>query len=345
MVYGGGKKRSMRKRTYGRSTRPKSGKKGLTKKEKTQTRKIAKSVVNSLAESKYFNVSREIGEMSFNSAWWASATVQSEIAVLGFTTGFEKNVDAAGSTQSFKYGVNPSNGAQKNMESLELNRVFDSGEGQPLLQYAVEGNTIRPAYAESHWLLNRLAGNTEQFGDLANGCNYKVRMIRCKPRPTKGSFNSVRPENDLFLDQSNHEFGINTISSGSWVFNPFEFVLAKPNSRKYQILEDTTFVMGPAGNYVDLGLGAGEVANNMQSPESSSCKTLKRTHNIGKELYYNKPNDTTTSQNQYPQDGFHQEFVLFHVWASGNPQTVNTARTTPQLLRLSCRPVSTFKDI
>lgn len=338
MVYGGGKKRSMRKRTYGRSTRPKSSKKGLTKKEKTQTRKIAKSVVNSLAESKYFNVSREIGEMRFNSAWWSSATVQSEIAVLGFTTGFEKAVDAAGSSVAFKYGVNPSNGNAMNMESLELNRVFESSEGQPFAQYAVEGTTIRPAYAESHWLLNRLAGGTDLFNDVANGCNYKVRMIRCKPRPTKGSFNSVRPENDLFLDQSNLEFGINSVTAGQQVFNPFELTLAKPNSRKYQILEDTMFVMGPGGTYTtDNVVTVG--------PETSACKILKRTHNIGKELYYAKPNDTTTSQNQYPQDGFHQEFILFHVWAAGNPQTVATARTTPQLLRLSCRPVATFKDI
>lgn len=345
MVYGGGKKRSMRKRAYGRSARPKSNKKGLTKTEQKQTRKIAKAVVNKMAESKYFNVSREIGEKEFNAAWWSSGTLQSEIAVLGFTTGFEKAVDAAGSTQSYKYGVNPANGNAINMESLELNRVFDESEGQPLAQYAVEGNTIRPAYAETNWLLNRLAGNTEQFGDLAKGCDYKVRLIRCKPRPTKGSFNSVRPENDLFLDQSNHEFGINTISSGLRVFNPFEFMLAKSNSRKYQILEDTTFTMGSAGNYVDLGLGAGEVAYNMQAPQTSACKTLKRKHSLGKELYYNQPNSTTTSQNQYPQDGFHQEFVLFHVWASGNPQTVNTARTAPTQLRLSCRPVATFKDI
>lgn len=345
MVYGGGKKRGMRKRTYGRSTRPKSSKKGLTKKEKTQTRKIAKSVVNKMAESKYFNVSREIGEVPLNSAWWTSGTVQSEIGVLGFTTGFEKATDQNGATIAYKYGVNPVNGAGKNMESLELNRVFESTSPSPLEQYSVEGNTIRPAYAETNWLLNRLAGNTEQFNDLANGCNYKVRMVRCKPRPTKGSFNRVHPENDLFLDQANHEFGISTIQSGVRVFNPFELMLAKTNSRKYQILEDTTFVMGSAGNYVDVGLGAGEVAYNMKNPETSSCKTLKRTHNIGKELYYLKPNDSATSQNQYPQDGFHQEFVLFHVWASGNPQTVQTARTTPNLLRISCRPVSTFKDI
>lgn len=345
MVYGGGKKRNVRKRVNGRRTRAKTTKKGLTKTEKTQTRQIAKSVVNNLAESKYFNVARSIGELPLNSAWWTNSNIQSEIGVLGFTTGFEKAVDQNGATIAYKYGVNPANGAGKNMESLELNRVFDINSASPLDQYHVEGNTIRPAYAETNWLLNRLAGNTEQFNDLGNGCNYKIRMIRCKPRPTKGSFNRVHPENDLFLDQANHEFGISTLQSGVQVFNPFELMLAKTNSRKYQILEDTTFTMGSAGNYVDVGLGAGEVAYNMKNPETTQCKTLKRTHNIGKELYYNKPNDVSTSQNQYPQDGFHQEFVLFHVWASGNPQTVATARTTPTLLRVSCRPVSTFKDM
>ena len=345
MVYGGGKKRSMRKRTYGRRTTTKSSKKGHTKTERTQTRQIAKSVVNKMAESKYFNTSRDIGELALNAAWWTSATVQSEIGVLGFTTGFEKQVDAAGSTQAYKYGVNPANGSAKNMESLELNRVFDLGQGAPLDQNAVVGNTIRPAYAETNWLLNRIAGSTTQFNDIANGCKYNVRLIRCRPRPVKGSFQQVRPDKDLFLDQSNHEFGIDTISSGSRVFNPFEFMLAKANSRKYQILEDTTFSMGPAGTYVDVGLGAGEIAYDVKNPESSSCKVIKRTHKLGKELYYASPNDVSTSQNQYPQDGFQPEFVLFHVWASGNPQTAITARTAPQLLRVSCRPVSTFKDM
>lgn len=343
MVYGGGKKRSMRKRTNGRRTRPKATKKGLTKTEQKQTRKIAKSVVNKMAESKYFDVARGIGELPLNAAWWSSGTVQSEIGVLGFTTGFEKAVDAAGSTVAYKYGVNPSNGNAKNMESLELNRVFSLGSASPLDQQSVEGNSIRPSYAESHWLLNRLAGKADLFNELANGCNYKIRMVRCKPRPTKGSFNHVRPEDDLFLDQANHEFGINTITSGVQVFNPYELMLAKTNSRKYQILEDTTFVMGQAGTFITDVNAAG--AYGMINPETSSCKILKRTHNIGKELYYKEPNNQSTVQNQYPQDGFQQEFILFHVWAAGNPQEVNTARTTPNLLRISCRPVSTFKDM
>ena len=97
------KEESMRKRTYGRRTTTKSSKEGLTKTERTQTRQIAKSVVNKMAESKYFNTSRDIGELALNAAWWTSATVQSEIGVLGFTTGFEKQVDAAGSTQAYKY--------------------------------------------------------------------------------------------------------------------------------------------------------------------------------------------------------------------------------------------------
>ena len=345
MAYGRSKTRSVRKRTSRPRTASKSTKKGLTKKEKSQTRKIAKSVVNNLAESKYFNVARSIGELNLNTAWWASATSQSEIGVLGFTTGFEKEVNQDGATVAYKYGDNVTNGSGQNMESLELNRVFEISSQSPLEQNAVEGNTIRPAYAESNWLLNRLAGNTEQINDLANGCTYKVRMIRCKPRVVKGSFQRVHPENDLFLDQANHEFGISSVQNNVRVFNPYELMLAKANSRKYQIIEDTMFAMGPAGNYVDVGLGAGEVAYNMKNPESTACKTLKRTHKIGKELYYNKPNDTSTSQNQYPQDGFQQEFILFHVWASGNPQQVTTARTAPQLMRISCRPVSTFKDI
>ena len=142
MAYGGSKKGAMRKRTRRPRTASKSTKKGLTKKEKSQTRKIAKSVVNNLAESKYFNVARSIGEMEFNTAWWASATSQSEIAVLGFTTGFEKEVNQDGATVAYKYGNNVTNGSGQNMESLELNRVFEISSQSPLEQNAVEGNSV-----------------------------------------------------------------------------------------------------------------------------------------------------------------------------------------------------------
>ena len=324
-------------------------KKGLTKTERTQVKTIAKRVTNSLAETKYFNVSRGLGELPFHHAW-ENAGSFSEIAVLGFTTGYEKSNTGDGqASRAFKYGVN-SSGNQINMDSLELNRIFTDTDtipdGAAVKQNAIEGQTVRPSFCQTKWLLNRLAGGIDTLPTVQNGLAYKIRMIRCKPRVTKGSHQRVDPIQDLFVDQANNEFGITTTQGGINLWNGFEFMLAKPNTRKYQILEDTIFTMGSGGNYTNLGSAEDLLKPyQVQQAESSACKVLTRTHDIGKEFYYSDPNDTVDPLSQYPSDGFVPEFILFHVWASGNPEETFTLRETPSLLRLSCRPVSAFKDM
>ena len=161
----------MRKRTTRSRARPKTSKKGLTLKEKTQVKAIAKRAVNSMAESKYFNVAKGLGELGFASAWRTSGGVQSEIGVLGFTTGERKDVNNIGAKETWYYGVEPQNGNAVKMESLECNRIYTSDQDQSSdkPQYQIEGHTIRPSYCETSWLLNRLAGDTEQEADLANG--------------------------------------------------------------------------------------------------------------------------------------------------------------------------------
>lgn len=343
MAYG--KKGGMRsKRTYRSRSRTTNNKKGLTKKEKTQTRQIAKSVVNKMAETKYFNVAKSLGELSMLSAWTAS-TLTSEISVLGFTTGFEKAKLNPTTDQGYKYGVN-SSGSNINMDSLELNRIYTINSTDPIeVQMAIQGTTIRPSYAESHWLLQRQVGVVPNLGYAESVANpYKVRMIRCRPRAKKGSYIEVNPRLDLFLDQDNREFGISSTLPGTsaQMFNAYEFNLAKTNSRKYQILEDTTFIMG--ANSTATATGSVTQPYNVQPGLASSCKVIKRRHNIGKEFYYSDPN-AVVDEEQYPQDGFTApEFILFHVLSLGNPG-VEGVRQRPELLKISCRPVSTFKDI
>lgn len=318
---------------------------GLNKKEKKEVSKIAKKAVLGLAESKYFNINGALGEDSFNAAWRTSIGIASEVAVLGYTTGFEKALNKDGSVTAYKYGVDPSSGSNKNMDSLELNRIFHAGSGVPNDQFQIEGKTVRPAFTETQWLLNRLAGQTNTLAQVQNGLIYKVRMIRVKPRPSKASHIQVDPQTDLFLSNFNDEFGIQSQTGTTYVFNPYEFVMAKVNSRKYKVLEDKMFTMGPAGNYTNLEAADGHlVPYQVQVGETSSMRSFKIKHNIGKELYYENPNGST-DEDQYPQDGFTPEFVLFHVWAQGNPNEEFGLRTTPNLLRISCRPVSTFKDI
>lgn len=305
---------------------------------------VVKRVVNSLAETKYFNVAKYIGEEPLLAAWRDGNTA-SEIAVLGFTTGYEKAKLNPSTDQAYKYGVNDA-GNNINMNGLDLNSIYHGNETNPAeAAQAVTGNTVRPSYAETNWLLTRSAGETDDIGDVSNGLIYRVRMIRCKPRAKKGSYQDVNPREDLFLDQTNTEFGISSNLYGSTVkkFNAFEFNLAKPNTRKYVILEDTTFTMGPASTYHALATTTDPY--DVKQGMTSSVKTFKRRHDIGSEFYYTDPSNSSDIAESYPADGFTgPEFVLFHVWACGNQESI-AIRKTPDLLRISCRPISTFKDI
>jgi hypothetical protein len=333
------------KRKNTRKPRKRVKKKGLTKTERTQVRAIAKKTVNSVAESKYFRVSTGVGRIGLNPAWKTVAGTLSEIACLGFTTGFEKQISKDGSTEAYKYGVDATSGNLINMESLEMNRIYTNASTAPLNQNAIQGKTVRPAYCESKWYLDRVAGYVNTLPSVQNGLIYKVRMLRLKPRATKGSAQNVDPQYDAFLTQVNSEFGIQSLDSGVNIFNAFEFMLAKPNTRKYRVIEDKMFTMGPAGNFSNLGINNGHIEPyQFQVGETSSDKVMTLKHNIGKELYYSLP-EGGSSNDQYPDDGFIPEFILFHVFAGGNPEDTITLRKTPDLLRITCRPVSTFKDV
>lgn len=345
------KKRGMRsKRTYNRKPSAKS-RKGLTKTEKTQVKTIAKKAINNLAETKYFNC-QAFDQNNMISAWQTGSTV-SEISVLGFTIGRNKSFNNDGVTDTYKYGTNTA-GNKVDMRQLKMNQVylFDNPDAQ-LRSNAIEGNTIRPSYNETQWLLDRFADDTTT--DFTNGLPYKVRMIRARPRALKGSFQIVNPEEDLFLTSSNQAFGISSLVSqvppSGNIMNSFEFHLAKTNSRKYEILEDTTMVINPNMNYYNAG--AGDEFEIPYSASSVSCtqKQFKRTHKLGKELFYPRaqgdwsggPVDPLADE-AFPSDGFAPEFILFHAIKCGD-ETSPENRLRPQSLHISCRPVSTFKDI
>lgn len=322
-----------------------TSKRGLNKVEKKQVKQLAVKAVNSVAESKYFHVSTAVGRIPCYPAWKTAAGTLSEVAVLGFTTGFEKQLSKDGSTEAYKYGVDATSGSTKNMESLEMNRIYTNSSTAPLNQNAIQGRSIRPAYCETKWYLDRIAGYVNTLPSVQNGLIYKVRMLRLKPRATKGSAQNIDPQYDAFLTQVNSEFGIQSVESGVNIFNAFEFMLAKPNTRKYRVLEDKMITMGPAGNFTNLGINGAHIEPyQFQVGENSSAKVMTVKHNLGKELYYSHPDGGSTND-QYPDDGFVPEFILFHVFATGNPEDTITLRKTPDLLRITCRPVSTFKDL
>jgi len=339
----GRKQGNVRSRPRRRRSSAKDSSKGLTQTEKKQVSTIAKKAVTSMAESKYFNV-REVSPEVVNSAWKIS-TDYSDVGVWGYTTGYNRQTNQGDEQEVMKYGVSTVDGTQISMTNLRMNRIFKSDEtNEALRAFAIEGQTLRPAFNECQWFLNHVAQSTDV--DESKGLQYRLRCVRVTPRVIKGSFQDIDPEQDLFLNQYNQAFGIATTNSAGTVanFTREQFHLAKVNSRKYKVHQDKFYTVAPANVYHDQPLndGAGSLVSAMQSP-TSGCMTMTTSHNIGKELFYPIPNREDANE-MYPTSGFVPEFILWHVIALGDNGTASASRATPLGMTIAPRPVSTFKD-
>ena len=332
------KKRTIRKKRT-------NGKKALNKVEKTQVKNIAKNVVNSIAETKYFATSAVVNKLVPNPLWSVSSGV-SEISCLGFTTGKSQASATSPSPRvGFTYGVGLVSGNETAMTSLDMNKIFTNFDPvESRRQQQIIGNSVRPSYAECQWYLER--PQTDVTSNPLPGTAIQVRMIRVRARTLKGANQPINPKLDLFLDQYNEPFGVQTVSStGTPIFGNYEFQMAKVNTRRYSCLEDKTFSLTPTSITNDF---AGAPSYNQVNYASlGGTKKIKTTHKIGKELYYSQPNansSPTNNYDQYPDTGFEPEFVLFHFQTVGQPIAV-AQRTNTDNINITARPVSTFKDI
>ncbi len=311
---------------------------GLNKVEKKQVSTIAKKAVNSIAESKYMATVANIAKVVPNPIWKDGLQV-SEISCLGYATGRALSSAYVGSAVSIKYGVSIVDGTSIDMASLNMNKVFKDDD--PVVarrQNAIQGHSVRPSFAECQWLLERPGGAFSS--EPTNSQPIRVRMVRVRPRPIKGSAQSCNPEFDLFLDQYNESIGISSATSaGVSIFGQYEFEMSKVNNRRYQVLQDTYFTMSSTSVQNNI-LNANKYETNVIS--TSGQKKLKTKHNIGKELYYTSPN--ASEDNSYPQSGFNPEFILFHFQTMGQPLSIDDRINTDNIC-LTARPVSTFKDV
>jgi len=121
----------------------------------------------------------------------------------------------------------------------------------------------------------------------------------------------------------------------------FQINLAKANSRKYNVIEDTQMIINPPMTYDTIN-DAGAVTY-VARQTSNTQRQFTKTHKIGTELFY-PDTETNTTASTLPQNGFIPEFILFHVIHVGTPEAVSN-RLRPDQLTVNCRPVSTFKDI
>ncbi|AXH73498.1 MAG: putative capsid protein [Cressdnaviricota sp.] len=350
-----GKMRRSAKRSARTTRRP--SKNALTKVEKKQVKSIAKQVVNSVVESKYFNTQNgdSVNQAAPSYAWYdADEQIRSPVSVIGCMTGYNRSVNQDLTNTLWTYGVKAS-GSSQGMTTYHLNRIFDNSTlaHTPNL---LEGSTCRPAFAQTQHMLERIIQSTEAMGTtgvpINVGLPYKIRMIRVKPRATKGSFMDVDPEVDLFLNRLNNAYGVNSdpdeVLGMDQRFTHIDMLLAKVNSRKYNVLEDKIFNLESPGTYTNLNIAAGETQMTNLSSKGTLIKTVK--HNIGTEFHYREPyqDGGASSTDLYPDDGFIPEFVLFHICMVNNPSAApgNTASSEgyADQLKYSCRVVSTFKD-
>ena len=346
-----GKKRGMRSkrpsyRRVGRKTNKKRS--GLTKKETSQVKAIAKKTVNKMAETKYFDV-RTIRELSREGNVSGSGLqlvdgrapgqpAGSTIKVLGFATGTGARLDGL---SSYKYGW-VSATAEKSIQAFQLGRIFnrDSTDEFEKAQ-SIVGQYVSPSFAQSEFNIQYIMRSTDPFVDdtlqIQNpqkASPVQLRIVRVCPRPKKGSYNDVDPRYDLFVDQFGREIGIE-----SQLFNTYELMMYKLNSRKYIVKTDLMPRMSPSIAYntvFDYAPGTDGMTQQVQQQnQSSSMLNYKFKHNIGKELYYANPETVFN-----PQDGFTPEFVFIHAIPIGIQESDNASG-----IRVGVKVVGTFKDL
>lgn len=311
-------------------------KRGLNKVEKKQTTAIAKKVVNAMAETKYFNTKNSLNNEVPDLAWWTSENVKSEVSVYGYSTGYNRQVIGTDPAvnQLERYGQSTTDGSDITISALNLNKVFDEGEN------AIVGHSVRPSFNEVKWALTHMGITTD--GNPYGAAPVQIRVIRVIPRAKKGSAQVIDPERDLFLDQYNQPFGIQSKDENdAFIFNRTLMRLSKVNSRRYIVKEDKMFTSYPSFSYSSVGSSGPD--SQLVSTINNGYKLMTTKHNVGKELYYEDPTGSE-GVDQLPDTGFQPEYIFYHLCAMGDVRNVNSV-VAPTNFRLSIRPVSGFKDL
>lgn len=294
---------------------------GLNAIERRQTHLIAKKVIKNTAETKYFDC-KTIDQLSgINYAGIIPTPARlayPQLYVVGFASG-SNNVGAT----SLSYG-------QNTMEEILHGRIFPDGQanGQD-----IDGQYVTPSLAMTTFDIQRVVFTSDLTLSLArNSVPFMVRVLRLVPKPAKGSNQSVDPERDAFLSEKNQEIGVSNTN-----FQHYHLLMLKANNRKYTVKQDFRFMLNPPLTATE-GVNAGGVSSYSVENISRGChKQMTFRHDIGKKLFYDDPN--TRSQ---PDDGFKNEYMLFHIIPVG---TENDGSIIPTTVRFGAKAVSTFKDL
>ncbi len=313
---------------------------GLTMKEKSQVKAIAKKTVQTVAEKK-FTDSTQYQDQPF-----VSGRVGGPIAVMGYST----TEDTQNEDTPINFGDELVN------EGLCLKPFFTRpragvGSAVDTEQYAIVGKEIKPVSCHTRMRFVRKytvldngqdpipespnPGQADGGGappivinSLAENLPIQFRMVRVSPKGTAGTLLTINPNVDLFLDKYS-----NPISVSSGDFNENEVDFLKVNTRKYTVHEDKRWSLrNPLTlqytfqriNNSNNGHYIPQISNTNANCEKNVNMYHQLTARKGGTVRYNTMDDGDESGNitQNPTTGMKREYVFIMAYYKGATELV-----------------------
>lgn len=294
-----------------------------------RTRQIAKKTVLNMAETKYFNVTKNPA-VGTDTKPGSSSTVGGGTGV--FVKGFAVGSGLQGGSGSIMtYGYNGT--TESNVQPLQMNRVFRGNATDDLkIPYILEGKQARPSSATCEWIIQRRYVDTTSGGQALP---YFIRMIRVQPKAQKFQNQNPDPQTDLFLDQWGNPTGVKNTA-----FEKNSLQTYVLNRRRYNVLQDTKMILSAPSNssLYDQSAGPGNADTFQCTPAIPGQRKLKTYHKLPKTLYYRADNE------DFPIAGSN-EFVFFHFTLIGGQSIPNSTEENANHVDIFYKPVSTFKEL
>lgn len=341
-------------------------KRGLTTKEKSEVKEIAKKTINVVAEKKFMNT-----QPSYNVVPLVSKAGGSRVSVLGFVNTI--NAVGTGLNQiELNYGIedqasDPVVGVP--MRELKMLRPFTGTTGNNQLDnYAITGRECMPVSASCKWRLSRDIGKLIsglETGDnwntnlgAPNGLQHNLpilcRMIRVCPKLTQLN-QTCDPEQDLFVSPYNNAIGV-----AVGAFDEFELMTYPINRRRYNVIADTKFKIqnGLTVSYQRATFRdeSDNFSDAMLQPfisnTNSNCEKLLSTSHIltakkGKPVFYDTPFLSSPAV-ETSTAGSKKEYILYHFMYMGAETYLDNegvVAKAPTDLKVSAQPTVKFTDV
>lgn len=285
--------------------------KGLTKTEKKQTKKIVENAIKKEHVMKYFDVDTTFTANAPAVSQQANALKQ--ISVLGYSS--TTNENNAGQTQNY--------GSQA-VVPLFLARPFkENNPTGELATNALNGQYILPKMAKAHMSMERVAyivgndSNTVPDPDLAESLPIHYRIVKVEIKAQQGTQEVVDPNNDLFIDQHGLPTGIDQPN-----FDRLVIKYAPINTKKYTKKSDIQ------GTINQNNIVTPSVAMIQYNSNALVCTDSITQKNGASEKYFTVPFQLSARKNgklfyQDPQQssavqtftsGGKRQLVLMHFW-------------------------------